>query len=230
MSKKIKVTIKKRKLNFKKVLLFLLVIYIMFYLVLGIINYPIKNIYITGNKIISDYEIISLSEISNYPSIIKTSTKKVEQKLLTNSYIKSVKARKKYKSKFIIEIEEQRLICIDSVSKKILTSEGKYLNNTYNIVDLPTLISEIPSDIFDKFFTSFNKITDNILLKISQIEYASNNTDKERFLLYMNDGNYVYITLDKIEKLNKYDDIYKELENKKGILNLDSGNSFEIKE
>ena len=39
-----------------------------------------------------------------------------------------------------------------------------------------------------------------------------------------------HITLDKIEKLNKYNEIYAELDGKKGILNLDSGNSFEIKE
>ena len=46
----------------------------------------------------------------------------------------------------------------------------------------------------------------------------------------MHDGNYVYSPLDKIVKLNKYNEIYAELDGKKGILNLDSGNSFEIKE
>ena len=46
----------------------------------------------------------------------------------------------------------------------------------------------------------------------------------------MNDGNMVYITLTKTESLNKYNDIKKELEGKSGILYLDSGNYFEIKE
>jgi hypothetical protein len=44
----------------------------------------------------------------------------------------------------------------------------------------------------------------------------------------MNDQIYVYITLTKIDVLNNYNEITKELEGKKGILYLDSGNHFEI--
>ena len=65
---------------------------------------------------------------------------------------------------------------------------------------------------------------------ISEIEYSKTSYDKERFKLYMNDGNEVYITIDKIDKLNKYKSIVKKLDNKKGILYLDSGNYLEIKE
>ena len=73
------------------------------------------------------------------------------------------------------------------------------------------------------------KIDKDILLKISHIEYSPNEVDKERFLLYMTDANYVYITLSKIEKINKYNSIVQELENKKGIIYLDSGDYVEIK-
>ena len=44
----------------------------------------------------------------------------------------------------------------------------------------------------------------------------------------MNDGNYVYITLDKFSNINSYVDIIKNFENKKGILYLDYGNHFTI--
>ena len=40
---------------------------------------------------------------------------------------------------------------------------------------------------------------------------------------------YVYITLSKINLINSYNEIYPTLEGKKGILYLDSGNHFEIK-
>ena len=46
----------------------------------------------------------------------------------------------------------------------------------------------------------------------------------------MNDNNLVYININKMNNLNKYVDIVKKLNNKKGILYLDSGNYFEIKE
>ena len=64
---------------------------------------------------------------------------------------------------------------------------------------------------------------------ISEIEYSKNTYDDKRFLLYMNDGNEVYITISRVDLLNKYIDIVKKLNNKKGILYLDSGNYFEIK-
>ena len=64
---------------------------------------------------------------------------------------------------------------------------------------------------------------------ISEIEYNPSEFDDKRFLLYMNDGNLVYITITRIDLLNKYVDVIKKVGNKKGILYLDSGNYFEIK-
>ena len=46
----------------------------------------------------------------------------------------------------------------------------------------------------------------------------------------MNDGNLVYITLTKINKINKYNSIYSKMEGKKGIIYLDSGDYVEVKE
>ena len=72
-------------------------------------------------------------------------------------------------------------------------------------------------------------IDKDILKHISEIEYKKTDLDKERFMFYMIDGNYVYITLSKINLINSYNEIYPTLEGKKGILYLDSGNHFEIK-
>ena len=74
----------------------------------------------------------------------------------------------------------------------------------------------------------------NILKMVSEIEYAPDiknekTIDKNRFLLKMNDGNYVYITLTKMELLNKYNEAITKVEGKKGTLYLDSGNYFEIR-
>ena len=77
-------------------------------------------------------------------------------------------------------------------------------------------------------------VTPEIRTKISNIEYSPNDYDKKRFLLYMNDGNKVYLTLAKTNNksrfrlINNYDAIYPTLGGKKGTLNLDSGNHFDI--
>ena len=46
----------------------------------------------------------------------------------------------------------------------------------------------------------------------------------------MNDGNYVYITINKLPNINNYVNIIKEFNGKKGILYLDSGEYFKIME
>lgn len=46
----------------------------------------------------------------------------------------------------------------------------------------------------------------------------------------MVDSNYVYITLSKIDKINKYNAIVQQMENKIGIIYLDSGDYVEIKD
>ena len=45
----------------------------------------------------------------------------------------------------------------------------------------------------------------------------------------MNDGNSVYITLSKINKLNSYNSIVSRMEGRNGIIYLDSGNYIELK-
>ena len=103
------------------------------------------------------------------------------------------------------------------------------VSNDRFLRDLPVLINDI-SSIKESFAKGFSKVDNDTLSKISQIEYSPVAVDQERFLLYMNDGNLVYITLTKIEKLNKYTSIYQEMEGKKGIIYLDSGDYIEVKE
>ena len=73
----------------------------------------------------------------------------------------------------------------------------------------------------------YQNVDEEIIYMISEIKYDPNNIDKERFLITMNDGNYVYITLYKITSINEYIKILSTLNGKKGTLYLDSGNYFE---
>ena len=107
-----------------------------------------------------------------------------------------------------------------------------YDQEAYKLDDVlgkPTLINYVPENIEKSFVKEFSKLDNNIIDLISEIEYSKTNYDEKRFLFYMNDGNEVYITISRIELMNKYIDIVKKLSNKNGILYLDSGNYFEIK-
>ena len=95
---------------------------------------------------------------------------------------------------------------------------------------VPRLLNYVPDNKYSKFIKKMNNIKQDILGKISDIEYTPNDLDKDRFLLYMDDGNAVYLTLTKFNMINYYNEVLGQLENRKGILYLDSGNHFQIKE
>ena len=225
-AKKVKVKVKKKKLKVKNLLVTLLILLLLILTTIDITRLPVKNIYITGNNIINDKMIIELADLENYPPYLNTYFSNIKDKLLSNDYIKNVSIKRTLSRKIYIDIEEYNPICI--YKDKLVLSSTASVDNIYNIDYVPYVINDI-DEIYDKFITKFNKIEKDILLKISHIEYQPNEVDKERFLLHMTDSNYVYITLSKIDKINKYNSIVQELENKKGIIYLDSGDYVEIK-
>lgn len=225
-TKKLKITVTKKKINIKKIILTLIILLGLCFFAAYILNKPLTNIYISGNNILSDKEIIEISELTDYPPFIDMYFSNIEEKLLKNPYIKKTNIKKKF-TKIYIDVEEYKPIAI--YNNKLLLSSKKKVDNNYRIDYVPYLTNNI-DNIYDKFVDSFNKIDNEILLKISHIEYAPNEVDKERFILYMVDSNYVYVTLNKITKINKYNSIINELDNKKGIIYLDSGDYIEIKD
>ncbi len=218
----------KRRLNLRKVLLSLLMIIIICILIYIIVTAPIKNIYVIDNKILTDNQVIESAKLDDYPSFMLNPSFSIAKKLKQNPYIKDVKVKKKWGNKVYLYITENRPICETSNNELILL-DGTKVDNTNNLTDYPILINSVDY-IYDNFVKNFALIDEDILNKISQIEYSPVSVDNERFVLYMNDGNIVYITLPKIEKINKYNSIYQELGGNKGIVYLDSGDYFEIKE
>lgn len=225
--KKIKVRVKKRRLKIKKILVTILLLTIIILSYLYLKRLPIRNIYIIGNNILSDREIIKMSEIDNYPSFIDTSSRDIKTKLLRNNYIKEVKIIKKFWGKVYIYINENKILAL--YNNRLLLESGEEVENIYNITTMPLLTNDITS-IKERFVSKFSLVDNDILLKISEISYVPNEVDKERFALKMNDGNLVYVTLTKINKINKYNSIYSGLDGKKGIIYLDSGDYVEVKE
>lgn len=227
MSKKKRI---KRKLKIKNILIALFILIFLINLIYVILKLPMKNIYIINNNIISDTEIMELSNISNYPSFLLTTSSNIKNKLTKNKYISSVKVEKKWWGRVYIYIEEYIPLCKELSTNKVILSSGEKVDDTYNLDHIPLLLNEISEEIYANFIKKFSLVDKDILLQISEIEYSPVNVDGERFYLSMNDGNYVYVTLTKIKRLNKYVEIREEMDNKHGIIYLDSGNYIEIKD
>lgn len=218
---------KVRKIRFGRIFLVLIILFLLFYLLSNILKFPIKNIYIKGNNILSDQEIIEIAGLQNYPSIFSKSSSEIRKKLEKNIFIKKAKIQKRNLKEIHIIIEDNYPLFYDSNKKKTILSNKIETKKEF---ECPFLINYIPDTIYNLFFEKMNLIDVNILNRISEIKYEPNEVDEERFLLHMNDGNYVYLTLEKFDVINNYVDIIKTFNNKKGILYLDSGEYFKILE
>ena len=229
MAKKI---VEKKRLKVFNLLLVLLFLLGLFFAIYFFIKIPIKNIVIKGTSYLNDDYIIELAGIEEYPSFVLTSSSKMKKKLLKSDYIEDIKINKRYGFILEINIKENVPLFYNNNTNKYVLSNGKevkedYFNNNFN---LPRLLNYVPDKKFESFINGMNKIKKDILLKVSDIEYKPNDYDKDRFLLYMDDGNMVYLTLTKFKTLNHYNEVIPQLEGHKGILYLDNGNHFEIKE
>lgn len=220
-----KVTRKRRKLNIKRTLFCLVVLFLFGVLIKKIIDIPIKNIYIYNNQLLSDQEIIEIANLQNYPSTFKTLSVSIESKLEKNQYIKDAKVYKKKLTEVHIEISENYPLFINRLTGKTILLDGSTVDKIFVV---PTLINIVPDTKYQILIEKMGLLEREIISRISEIEYDPNEVESNRFLFYMNDGNYVYLTLDKFPSLNSYVDIVKNLENKKGILYLDYGNHFTI--
>ena len=216
----------KRKLNKKR---FFIVLFILIFLALFIyyiFNIKIQNIYVSGNMYLSDQKIIDMSGLKNYPKSIDNLSFKIEKKLENNIYILFAKVDKRnFLRTVYIDIKENYPLYYYQPENKIVLYDGKSTEDNFSI---PTVINQIPNTIYDEFLENMRNVDIDILNRISEIEYLPNDVDQERFFLIMNDGNYVYLTLSKFLAINKYINMVKSFDNKKGIFYLDSGEYFDI--
>ena len=224
--------VKKRKLKVGNFLIVLLVLIGLFFGVYYLTTIPIKNIIVKNTSYLNDDYILELAELKDYPSFVLTSSRSVEKKLEKSNYINSVHLRKRLGFIVELDITENRPLFYNTNNNKYVLGNEKEIKEdeiSYNF-RVPRLLNYVPDKKYKKFVEGMHNIKEDILSKISDIEYKPNDYDKDRFLLYMDDGNVVYLTLTKFKMINHYNDVLKQLENHKGILYLDNGNHFQIME
>lgn len=215
---------KKIKVRYDRIIFFLLLLFLISYAFFTYIKIPVKNIFVSGNSNLKDQEIIDIAGISNYPSILSFTSYGIEKKLEKNINIKEANVKKDFR-KIYIEIEENYALFYNQNTNKTIMYNFKETDIDMNA---PILINSLTEEVYNLFKEKMKLINRNIIDRISEIKYDPVSVDEERFLFMMNDGNYVYITLEKIESINNYVDIIKTFDNKKGILYLDSGEYFEL--
>ena len=229
MAKKI---VKRKKLKLIPALIVLLILGGLFFGTYVFINTKLKNIIIYNNNYLTDDYIIKLADIYDYPKFWLINTSKSAKKLKGSPYIKDVKIKRKFYNVLTISVTENLPIYFNNSDSTIVFEDGESVakEEAIDLFRIPRVINYVPNDKVNSFIKDMGKVKRDILGKIADIEYVPNEYDKDRFLLYMDDGNMVYLTLTKFEMINYYNEVLGQLEGHKGILYFDSGNHFEIKE
>lgn len=222
---------KKKRLKLIPFLLFVLVIAATFFLVDVLLDTRIENIVIKGNKIVTDQQIIDEAGLSNYPSFYKTTSYNIKKALEKNSFIKEVKIKRSFYHVITIEVSEYKVLLKKETTGKLVLENMNEVTTDQEIpYTVPRLVNDVPKDKYSKLLKNLLKVKKSVRSSISEFYYDPNEFDKDRFLLYMDDGNSVYLTLTKFRMINYYNDVLPQLDGKKGILYLDSGNHFQIME
>lgn len=229
MAKKL---VKKKKLRVFRLFLGLLILAFFALLIYLLLHTRIKNIIIKNNNYLNDDYIIELANIKDYPSFFLTRSSLIEEKLEKSPYIKKAIIKKKFYNVLEIDIEENTPLFSYEVDHTIVFENKKSIKEDEEVTlfRIPRLMNYVPDTKYDMLIKGLKKIDKDILGKVSEITYTPNEFDKDRFLLYMDDDNSVYLTLTKFRMLNYYNKVLTQLDGRKGVLYLDSGNHFQIKE
>lgn len=214
---------KKKKRKLRKVIVLFLFLIVIAVITFALSLIKVRGYYVLNNKYIDEETILSVCGFDKEDSFIFTQTFFVNSRCKKNKLIKKVN----------VDHTKTLEIKLNVTEYKILFKEGNYAISEigkkieYEDDNVPVLINKVSNkEIYENFIKKMNKVDDEILSIISEIKYDPNDVDNERFLFYMNDGNMVYVTLSKINKVNSYPSITKTIENKKGVLYLDYGNYF----
>lgn len=222
--------VKKRKLKVFHLLLFILIVAVLVGTAYLVIHSKTKNIIIKNNNMVSDEEIITLAKIEDYPAFYLTSSHDIKKRLKKNPFIKEVKVKRGFYHVFTLDITENKPLFFYEVDKKVVLENKEEVELTQEEpLRIPRVMNYVPNTKYQSLIKNIKKIDEDILGKISEMTYVPNEYDKDRFLLYMDDDNSVYLTLTKFKMINYYNKVLQQLEGKKGVLYLDNGNHFQIK-
>ena len=127
--KKVKV---KKRIKIKRVLVTLLVLIVIGFSIYIYLNSRLKNIYVSGNNIISEQEVLDLTGIRDYPKRKDMNVNKIKKILLDNPLINDVSVNLKINNELYIKIVENKPLFYDDLYKKVILSSGDKIDNDKN--------------------------------------------------------------------------------------------------
>lgn len=148
----------KKKNKKKRIFKFFLILIFIGLAFIYIFTLPIKNIYITGNNILSEQEIIELANIENYPRLFANSATSIENKIKISPFIEDVKVSKNLLGAIYIEVLEYNILLKDETDNQVYLSNAEKITLDFDYLGVPSLINYVEPDILKEFLKKLKYI------------------------------------------------------------------------
>lgn len=210
-----------------------------FFILISIIVYlqsplsHIKEIDVKGNMLLLTEEIIEISQLTTGTNIWTIDQKSIVKALEENDVIRSAKVERKLPWTVEIVLHEYNHIGYvkNEESYHPVLQNGNVLRSIHKstIEDGPLLSSFTEEEYLKKMAAQLNDLPENIFRLISEVTWQPTALNKNKILLYMNDGYVVDGTIRNFsEKMLAYPSIVSQLDpDEKGIIHIGVGSYFE---
>lgn len=177
----------------------------------------IKDVIVVGNKTLERKEILDIAKIKLDNSITSVFSTSIKNNLENNDLIKKAFIKKDFvNQKIYIQIEElQGLFYYEHNGLTYVTDVNfntQVVNN--NNLNFPKFIDylNVKDEQKNEFLEQLKQLKPSVINQISEIKYVPTKTYENRFLLKMNDRNFVYLlTTNAASKLNYYQELKRTL-------------------
>src|SRR5690625_4354626 len=221
----------KRKKKANRRLIFYLSIFFVLISIIVYLQSPlsnIKTIEISGNMYLSNEKIIQESKLSSDMNIWTVNEKKTEKILLENPLIDTVKVNRSLPWTIEISLTEHPRIAYIKKDKDFHPILGNVtiLSPIQELIGDDTLLVNFKEDNYlTRMTTELSELPIGILNLISEIHWEPVKDNKNRILLYMNDGFIVDGTMRNFaEKMQIYPSIVSQLDpDIEGIIHIGVG-------
>lgn len=192
----------------------------------------IKTIEIKGNTYMSDEEVIDQSKLTTKTNIWTVKQQDIESILSESPVIKSAAVKRKLPRTIEIVLEEyDRVGYVKKENEYYLVQEnGIVLSDPVPFIgDAPIIEGFTDEDYFNTMVSELEKLSKSILNLISEVHWQPTDANKNKIILYMNDGFVVDGTIRNFsEKMQIYPSLVAQLEpGSEGIIHIGVGAYFE---
>ncbi|WP_223700315.1 cell division protein FtsQ/DivIB [Sutcliffiella deserti] len=211
----------------------------LFFILISLIIYSqsslskVSDIDVSGNRHVTDEEIIKLSKITRETSIWRVDEEKASISILQHKELKEAEVNKVFPNKVNITVGEYNRIAyiFEEGAYYPVIENGKILEAVGQDAlpdDAPLMMNWKEGNKVEEFISELMKLPDSIIYAISEIHHTPTDIDPYHITLFMNDGYEVSATVrDFSAKMTNYPSLVAELDpNLKGIINIEVGTFF----